>query len=80
MVALQIRDVPEDVRDALAEQARARGKSLQGLLLELITVEARRARNVALLDQFDARDDGARLTADEVASSIDAARAERGTA
>lgn len=80
MVALQIRDVPEDVRDALAEQARVRGKSLQGLLLELITVEARRARNIALLDQFDSRDDGANLSADELLGSLDDARAERGRA
>lgn len=77
MVALQIRDVPEEVRDALAAQARARGKSLQGLLLELVTTEARRARNVALLDQFDSRDDGAHLTDADLLATIEAARAER---
>jgi hypothetical protein len=77
MVALQIRDVPEDVRDALAEQARAQGQSLQGYLLELVTTEARRARNLALLDRFDARDDGTVLAPGDLTSALDSARSER---
>jgi len=58
MVALQIRDVPEDVRDALVAQARARGQSLQAYLLELVEAQARRLRNVAVLDSFAGRADG----------------------
>jgi plasmid stability protein len=43
-VALQIRDVPEEVRDALAEAAAARGQSMQAYLLDLVAEEARIAR------------------------------------
>src|SRR6266508_3602400 len=55
VVALQIRDVPEDVRDALVAQAKARGQSLQAYLLELIETQARRLRNTAVLDRFAGR-------------------------
>jgi len=77
MVALQIRDVPDDVRDALAAEARTRGKSLQGLLLELVTTEARRTRNLAVLEQFEGRGDGTCLSEDELIEAVEAARAER---
>ncbi len=77
MVALQIRDVPEDIRDALAERARARGQSLQAFLLSLVQDEARRSHNLALLDRFAGRDDGSQLTAGEAADAIAQARAER---
>ena len=40
MVAIHIRDVPETLRDELADQARAQGQSLQGYLLALLTREA----------------------------------------
>lgn len=49
MVALQVRDVPDDVRDDLAREARRRGGSLQTYLLEVLTREARAARNRELL-------------------------------
>jgi hypothetical protein len=58
MLALQIRHVPVEVRDALARQARARGQSLQSFLLSLITAEARRSRNVVLLDELEGKLDG----------------------
>lgn len=77
MVALQIRDVPEEVRDALAERARARGQSLQAFLLSVIQDEARRSRNLALLDRFGGRADGSKLTAAEAVDAIALARAER---
>ncbi|MEV5706840.1 hypothetical protein [Actinoallomurus sp. NPDC052274] len=57
-VALQIRDVPEDVRDTLAEMARMRGQSLQAYLLQVIKAEARKSRNAAVLARFEDRDDG----------------------
>lgn len=75
MVALQIRDVPEDVREALA--ARARGQSLQAFLLSIVTDEARRTANLALLNHFADRDDGTQLTAAEATDALDAARAGR---
>lgn len=77
MVALQIRDVPDDVRDVLAERARSRGQSLQGFLLSLVETEARRARNLGLLDRFDARDDGSRVTAEDIVETLAQVRAER---
>lgn len=58
MVALQIRDVPDEVRDILAARARSMGQSLQSLLLSLVKDEARRSRNVALLQSMEARADG----------------------
>ncbi len=48
-MALQIRDVPEDIRQALADRAAARGQSLQAFLLMLVTDEARRSGNLAFL-------------------------------
>lgn len=77
MVALQIRDVPDDVRQTLAAQAAARGQSLQSFLLTLVTEEARRSANVALLERFDGREDGSRLTGRQVTGVLDEARAVR---
>jgi antitoxin FitA len=77
MVVLQIRDVPDDVRRALAEQARAQGQSLQAFLLSLVRAEARRSANLALLDRFTARTDGSRLPASEATDVLDAARDDR---
>lgn len=77
MVALQIRDVPDDVRDVLAEQAAARGQSLQAFLLTLVTEEARRARNIVLLQRFGARSDGIESATGDVVAALRAARAER---
>jgi hypothetical protein len=75
-VALQIRDVPEEVRDALAEMARQRGQSLQAFLLALVEQEARFARNLAVLARFEDRDDGVEDPA-AVTEVLDQVRAER---
>ena len=77
MVALQIRDVPEDVRQTLAERARARGQSLQAFLLSLVEDEARRSANLALLDRFVGREDGSRLSVSVATDALDRASAER---
>ncbi len=77
MVALQIRDVPEDIRQTLAKQAAARGQSLQAFLLTLVTDEARRSSNLAVLERFGARHDGSQLSTAEVTEALDQARAER---
>ena len=77
MVALQIRDVPDDIRQTLAEQAAARGQSLQAFLLTLVTDEARRSTNLALLERFGARQDGSQLSTAQVIEALDQARAER---
>ena len=77
MVALQIRDVPDDIRQTLAEQAAARGQSLQAFLLALVTNEARRSTNLAALKRFGARQDGSQLSTAQVTEALDQARAER---
>jgi plasmid stability protein len=51
-VALQIRDVPEEVRDALAKRAAEKGQSMQAYLLTLVSEEARRARNAEAFDRL----------------------------
>lgn len=45
-VALQIRDVPDDIRDLLAAQAASRGQSMQAYLLDVISREARLGNKV----------------------------------
>jgi antitoxin FitA len=77
MVALQIRDVPDDIRQTLAEQAAARGQSLQAFLLTLVTDQARRSTNLAVLERFGARQDGSQLSTAQVTAALDQARAER---
>ena len=77
MVALQIRDVPDDIRQTLAEQAAARGQSLQAFLLTLVTNEARRSTNLAVLERFGTRQDGSQLSTAQVTEALDQARAER---
>ena len=44
MPALHIRDVPDDVLDALRERARSNGRSLNAELVALLSEEARRHR------------------------------------
>lgn len=78
MVALQIRDVPEDVRDALATQAKARGQSLQAYLLELVEMQARRLRNTAVLDRFAGRSDGSRSLPGETSAELAEQRVRQG--
>ncbi|RQW82033.1 FitA-like ribbon-helix-helix domain-containing protein [Micromonospora globispora] len=78
MVALQIRDVPEEVRDALAAQAKARGQSLQAYLLELVETQARRLRNTATLDRFAGRTDGTDSLPGETAAELTEQRERRG--
>lgn len=44
-VALQIREVPDDVKNVLAAEARRQGQSVQAYLLDLVEREARLLRN-----------------------------------
>ena len=50
-VALQIRDVPDDVRDTLTAEARRRGQSVQAYLLELVQREAQTLHNADVFDR-----------------------------
>jgi hypothetical protein len=77
MVALQIRDVPEELRDRLSELAGQRGQSLQAYLFDVISDEARRQDNLAVLDRFGKGAYGSRLGQAEITDALRAARAER---
>jgi len=50
-VALQIRDVAEEVRDQLAELAKARGQSMQAYLLDMVNREARLGSKVEMFNR-----------------------------
>jgi hypothetical protein len=77
MVSIQVRDVPEQVRDTLAEVARSRGQSMQAYLLGLLEEDARRARNLVLLRQVRAAGAGYAGAPGESAAEIGAIRGER---
>ena len=77
MVALQIRDVPEELRDRLSELASQRGQSLQAYLFDLVSDEARRQDNLAVLDRFGHGAYGTRLSSTDIDDALRAARAER---
>jgi antitoxin FitA len=76
MAYLQIRDVPDDVRDVLAERARARGQSLNMYLRDVVLREAAFDRNRSLLEELVARQGRSRFTAEDVLAARDAARAD----
>lgn len=49
-VSLQIRNVPEDVRDSIAKLAAEQGQSVQSYLLNLVQREAQLSRNAEIFD------------------------------
>jgi len=55
MVALQIRHVPEEIRDVLSAEAERRGESLQNYLLEVVSREASSVNNRRLVRDWMAR-------------------------
>ena len=77
VVSIQVRDVPEQVRDMLAQVARSRGQSMQAYLLALLEEDARRARNVMLLRRVRETGGGYVAAPGETAEELDAIRAER---
>ena len=77
MVSIQVRDVPEQVRDTLAEMARARGQSMQAYLLALLEEDARRARNVVLLRELRQAKGGYVAVPAETTEELREIRAER---
>jgi hypothetical protein len=79
MVALQIREVPEELRDRLSELARQRGQSLQAYLFDVLRDEARRQDNLAVLDRFSHGTYGTRLSSADIHDALHAGRAERDT-
>lgn len=77
MVALQIRDVPEELHDRLSELASQRGQSLQAYLFDVVSDEARRQDNLAVLDRFGRGGYGTRLSSADIDGALRTARAER---
>ena len=80
MVALQIRDVPDSVRDLLTQEARRRDQSLQAFLFDVLAREAAAARNRALLESLRERPraSGSGASADEILAAVAEAREARG--
>lgn len=79
-VVLTVRDVPEEVRDLLAGQARERGQSLQGFLLTVLNRQAAFGRNRQILAEISQELDGgagADQDAPDAAELVARARAER---
>jgi len=79
MVALQIREVPEELRNRLSELASQRGQSLQAYLFDVLLDEARRQDNLAVLDRFSKGTYGTRLSSSDIHDSLDDGRSERDT-
>ena len=77
MVAIQIRDVPEELRDRLSELASQRGQSLQAYLFDVLSDEARRQDNLAVLGRFGKGTYSTRLSSADIDSALRTARAER---
>ncbi|MGL5912099.1 MAG: FitA-like ribbon-helix-helix domain-containing protein [Phycicoccus sp.] len=77
MVALQIRDVPDDVRDALVERARESGQSLQGFLLGVVVREASFTRNRSVIADLASWTSGTGVSPGDALAALDAARGER---
>lgn len=50
---------------------------MQAFLLTLVTDEARRSSNLAVLQRFGARQDGSQLSTGQATEALDQARAER---
>lgn len=76
MAAIQIKDVPDAVRDILAAEAKRSGKSLQAYLLGVLEKEARFARNREIVEQTPLP--GANLSMDEIVAAVREARGDGG--
>jgi hypothetical protein len=78
-VVLTIRDVPDDVRDLLAQEARERGQSLQAFLVSLLRRQAAFSRNRQLLAEIESelhREGGAAGDAPDAADVLSDERAD----
>ncbi|MDQ1289820.1 MAG: hypothetical protein QG622_3386 [Actinomycetota bacterium] len=84
VTAVTIREVPEGVRDLLAQQARERGQSLQAYLLGVLSRQAQFSQNRELLaeieSEFEAERGGAGPEAPNSWEVLAEVRAEPGEA
>ncbi len=77
MAVLTIRDVPDDVKEALARDARESGQSLQAFLLGVLQRQAAFSRNRQLLSEIECdlgEGGGAGDDAPDAASLLEQAR------
>jgi len=76
MALIQIRDVPEPVRDELARKAAAAGQSMQSYLLGELTRLAERPSMAEIVRraQARARASGSTVTMDDAVAAVRAAR------
>jgi antitoxin FitA len=76
MPLIQIRDVPEAVRDELARKAAAAGQSMQAYLLGELTKLAERPSMAEIVKraQGRAKDSGSTVTMDDAVAAVRAAR------
>lgn len=77
MVAIQVRDVPDGIRDDLMRAARERGQSLQVFLREVLEVEARKSRNREFLRAMAPIPVSGEMSSDRIAELIREGRDER---
>lgn len=77
MAYLQIRDIPEDARDVLAQRAKDRGQSLNSYLRDVVLREVSFADNQALISDVVARRGDSSFTAEDVLEVLATARGER---
>jgi endonuclease V-like protein UPF0215 family len=77
MVNIQVRDVPEELRDTLAAAAKARGQSMQSYLMTLFEEAGRRTRSIAMLKRLDSMGGGYAGVDSDAAGEIAKQRAER---
>lgn len=77
MAYLQIRDIPDDVRDVLAQRAKDRGQSLNAYLRDVVVREASFADNQALIDRVVASRGDSKFTTEDVIAARDTARGQR---
>lgn len=75
--AVTVRDVPDDVRDVLAEQARERGQSLQAYLLSVLRRQAAYSRNRQLLAEIESELGGGRGAGPDAPDAADILAEER---
>lgn len=72
-----VRDVPDEVRDVLAEQARERGQSLQAYLLSVLRRQAAFSRNRQLLAEIESDLSGGRGAGPDAPDAADVLAQER---
>jgi antitoxin FitA len=78
MATIQIRDIPDDVYEALRQEAEAAGQSLQAYVRERVVqmarIEARRAEIFAELNATPAKDRGSGIRREDVLADLDGTR------